>query len=417
MWDPYAEFQTASLPNGLTVHAAHWPGRPWEAMGFMIHSGASQDPEGLEGVAHFVEHLVSVNTILPAKDIYAFFGNCGGNVDLGATRYPNAYYKMFVPIEKDILSRAFSIFGHMLLSAKLEKFIERERQVITGEFHRRYPAKFKLDLELRKYKMLYPGYRPERFTTPLGRPESIEAISQNDLQSYYDQHYTPTNISIVGVGGMQLAELVELLSNSPFAQKKEGERTPRQVPVNEVEPPLETLYILQTPEQPSMQLDVGAFQSWARLPGNINTAVLAIIRRMLTHILMEEVREQRAWVYDISSNWGNVGGFREISISCQALALKAIDEIEEVIEICIASVADREDLFEEVKGRMISANLMIDHSGQGIRDGALDNLGDHQKILPVREWNEEVEGVKMEEICSLLKWLKPERRWAIITRP
>ena len=59
MWDPYSEFRTATLPNGLTVHAAHWPGRPWESVGVLIHSGAEQDPFGLEGLSHFVEHLVS----------------------------------------------------------------------------------------------------------------------------------------------------------------------------------------------------------------------------------------------------------------------------------------------------------------------------------------------------------------------
>jgi len=44
MWDPYAEFESATLPNGLKVYAAHWAERPWQAIGFVIHSGAEQDP-------------------------------------------------------------------------------------------------------------------------------------------------------------------------------------------------------------------------------------------------------------------------------------------------------------------------------------------------------------------------------------
>ncbi|MBI5816885.1 MAG: insulinase family protein [Candidatus Yonathbacteria bacterium] len=167
MWDPYAEFETAVLPNGLTVHAAHWSGRPWEAMGFLVHTGAEHDPIGLEGLAHFVEHMVSKNASIPYKDIKTFFVGSGGSVDLGTTGYPYTHYRFFVPADKNILAGAFSIFGHMLLSAKLERFIERERQVIVGEFHRRYPVKFKFDLDMRKRKMLHAGCWSERIVRPL----------------------------------------------------------------------------------------------------------------------------------------------------------------------------------------------------------------------------------------------------------
>ena len=61
MYDPYADFEKATLPNGLQVYAAYWPDRPWQYVGFVLHSGANTDPEDLPGVAHFVEHLVSRN--------------------------------------------------------------------------------------------------------------------------------------------------------------------------------------------------------------------------------------------------------------------------------------------------------------------------------------------------------------------
>ena len=138
MWDPYAEFQTATLSNGLSVYAAHWPRRSWQAMGFLVHSGAEHDPEGLEGLSHFVEHVVSENASIPTREIFAFFEGHGGAVNLGITGHPSTQYCFFAPADKAILATAFSIFGHMLLSAKLEKCIERERQVIIGEFHRKY---------------------------------------------------------------------------------------------------------------------------------------------------------------------------------------------------------------------------------------------------------------------------------------
>lgn len=417
MWDPYVEFQSATLPNGLSVHAAHWPGRPWEAMGFLIHSGAEYDPVGLEGLSHFVEHVVSENTNVPKKEMGAFFEDCGGMVSFGTTGYPYTHYRFFVPTDKAILARAFSMFGHMLLLAKLEKFIERERQVIIGEFYRHYPVKFRLDLDVREHKALYAGYWLERFVRPFGNPESATRITQSELQSHYDAHYTPANMSIVGVGGMQLSELVELLSESPFATSKKGARTPLPTPATDVASPSETRHIFEVSKHITVPIEVGAYRSVAKIPGNINGRVIRIMEEMFNEMLFEEVRERRAWAYAIDSSRHNFRHFYEFSINCSALALKAINDVEDVIEVCIASMADREDLFEQAKRRALASNFMTDPTGKGICNGALDDLAKNQRIISLKEIGDDFERVTMSDVRDVLRWLRPERRWTLIMRP
>jgi len=417
MWDPYAEFQSAKLPNGLTVHAAHWPGRPWEAMGFLIHTGAEHDPVGLEGLSHFIEHLVSGNAKVSQKEMNAFFEDCGGSVDFGRTGYPSTEYRFFVPADKAILTKAFSMFGSMLFSAKLEKSIERERQVIIGEFHRHYPVRFNFDLHVREHKALYTGYWLERFVCTLGTLESVVRITQSELQSHYDTHYTPANMSIVGVGGMQLSELIDLLSESPFAAKKNGERTPFPKPVTEVGPPSETRYVFEASQLINVPLEVGNYRSVAKIPGNINGRIISLMEDMFNEVLFEEVREQRAWAYAVNSSRHNFRHFYEFSINCNAFALKAIDEIEEVIEICIASITNREDLFEKVKHRALASNFMIDPTGKGVCGNALDDLVEDQRIVSLAEIGNDFERVTMDDVLNSLHWLRPEQRWTLITRP
>ncbi|MEK7612398.1 MAG: pitrilysin family protein [Patescibacteria group bacterium] len=417
MWDPYAEFQSATLPNGLTVHGAHWPGRPWEAMGFLIHSGAENDPVGLEGLSHFVEHVVLENTNVSKKRMEAFFEDCGGEVNLGTTSYAYTHYRFFVPTEREILAGAFSIFGHMLMSARLEQCIERERKVIVGEFHRHYPIIFKHDLDMRKQKTLYAGHWLERFTRPLGNPQSIGRITEGDLQSHYDTHYAPANISIVGVGGMQLSELIELLSESPFATNKKGGRTPLPTPAFDVASPSETRHVFEFSKHMTVPIEVGSYQSVAKIPGNINEQVIRILKEMFNEMLFEEVRERRAWSYSINSSQYNFRNFYEFSINCGALALQAIDEIEEVIEICIASMGEREDLFEQTKRRALAGNFMTDSTGNGIRDCVLIDLAENQRILSLTEIGNDLERVTMSDIRNALQWLRPGRRWTLITRP
>lgn len=419
MWDPYAEFETVVLPNGLTVHAAYWPERPWEAMGFLVHSGAERDPVGLEGVAHFVEHLVSKNAGVSSNEIRVFFKDCGGTASFGATSYSSTCYRFFVPTDKLVFARALSMFGSMLFSAKLEKRIEQERQIIIGEFYRRYPIRFEFDLDLRENKALYANYWLERFAQPIGAPESIGKIAPGDLQSYYDAHYTPANVSVVGVGGMKLDDLIKLFSESPFAVNKRGARTPLPVPVVEVGFPSENRYVFEISNYASMATPakVGAYRSVAKIPGNINVCAIRIMRDMFNEVLMDEVRERRMWAYHIGSSWCNFRHFYEFLINCNGLVPKALDEIEKVIEACIVSMMYREDLFERVKRRALTGNFVIDPTGRGICNGAIDDIADYQRIISLTEYGKDIEHTTMADICILLQCLHPQRRWTLIVKP
>lgn len=419
MWDPYAEFESATLPNGLTIHAAHWPSRPWEVIGFLIHSGAEQDPVGLEGLAHFVEHLVAENSGVSKKDIHAFFRDNGGWAKLGGTSYAFTKYGLFVPIDKQIIAKALSMFGNMLISCRIKRFIDRKKQIIIQEFHRSHPVQFEFEGELRKQKALYSGYWPERFVSPLGDPESIERITQIDIQSYYDEYYTPANISIVGVGGLTLIELVELLSESPFKANKKGARMPLPVPSTDAPLPLENRQVFERSSR--IQLDsppnTGSYESDARIPSNISYRVLQILSGMLNEILNEEIRERRAWTYHIESLWKNYRLFYEFSISCGTLAFEALEGIEEAVENCIASLIDREDLFEQTKRRSLVGSLMIDDSGQEVCDNALSDLAIIDRIVTLTDIRNDIERITMDDIRVVLQWLRPERRYTVITKP
>ena len=157
MYDPYAGFESMTMSNGIEVYALQKPDRPWQAVQVLIRGGASDDPEGYEGVAHFLEHTVSENAILPEKDIKKFFEEHGGDVNLGLTSYWWTSYGFFAPAEKKIVKEAFSIFGSMLLTASITEGIEESRDVIVQEFLRDYGNETKLEFEKRKHAILYAG--------------------------------------------------------------------------------------------------------------------------------------------------------------------------------------------------------------------------------------------------------------------
>ncbi len=419
MWDPYAEFESTTLSNGLTVHAAHWPGRPWEAVGFLVHSGAAHDPAGYEGVAHFVEHLVSANANIPSQKIRDFFEDNGGEVNLGTCNYAYTIYNFFVPAKRAVLANALLTFGQMLLSAQLKNHVEREREVVLGEFRRSHPTKLAFTLRMLEHTALYGGHWLERRIDALGTPDSIAHITEEEVQRYYDAHYTPANISIVGVGGMTLSEIVELLEQSPFAVHKKGARTPLPMPLTEVTPPLETRHVFRISEHVNMKeaLESGAYESIAKIPGSINGQIVGIVSAMLDEVLFEEVRERRRWTYSISTSYYDFGEFRKFSINCGSITLQAIDDIEDVVNACIDVTRDRHDLFEKMKRRVIAYYRMSDTTGKKVCENALRDLSKVGRIVSSEEIITILELITMEDVQTCFSWLTPERRWTSILRP
>mgnify|MGYP001611190538 FL=1 len=99
---------------------------------------------------------------------------------------------------------------------------------------------------------------------------------------------------------MKLDEIVQLLSESSLSVNKQGARTPLPAYVEDIDPPLETHYIFEVSKHISTAdpVAVGSYRSVAVIPGNVNTA-LRILKNMLNEVLDDEVRQSRAWAYDI----------------------------------------------------------------------------------------------------------------------
>ncbi|MBX4201171.1 insulinase family protein [Candidatus Parcubacteria bacterium] len=418
MWDPYAQFESATLPNGLRVHNVHWPGRPWVKVEFLVHGGTELDPVGREGLSHFVEHMVSKNGPESYSNMREFFEDTGGSVSFGATDHLSTCYDFSVPADKAVLTRAFNLFGRILIGARLEKLLEHQRSVITAEFHQCFPEQFEIEALQRESKALYSGWWLERFLSAIGTLPAIAAINQDDLQSHYDAYYVPANIELVCVGGLTAEELLGLLAESQFAADKPGKRVALPVPVDEVNLPAEILWRFSLSDhiKTSEPLKTGYYRSIALIPGPVQTAVM-ILRVMLDELLDARMRQQLAWNYESGCSWYNYRYFHKFAMSCKALPLASLETIEAEVEACISSVRDQRTLFEKIKRRAIAQMLIKDPNGESVRGGAISDLVQFGRIISFKEMGQQFEMVQMQDVCALLKWLVPERRFTIIRRP
>ena len=409
MWDPYADFQKMVLSNGLTVYALHMPKRP-QAMGFMVHAGAEYDPVGKPGVAHFAEHLVSKNLSIPHEDAEAFFEDQGGNVRFGSTGYPATEYSFFLPNDNSLVARGLDIFGEMLFSAKLEKRVEEEREIILREHEYHWKDQEKLTRIKMERETVYHGWWLERSYNPLGNPSSIKAITQPDVRQFYENHYTPANTSMVAVGGMEPDELFRLASESLLAAKKPGARIPQVQPAQTVEAPLHT-YCVQKSKDSAC-----SYRTVALVPGNAYVKI-EVLCKMLGKILDQEVRQKRQWTYAAGCGCYDFRHFHGFAAHCSDLAEENLPDMELLVNDCINRLHEAADLFEKIRNSLIKENGMRDWGIKALRNGAMQDLENFQRIITLSEYGRMLQTMTIDDIRGLLPWICPERRWTLICKP
>jgi predicted Zn-dependent peptidase len=417
MRDIYSRFETTTLQNGLTVHHLHWPERAGVRFECIIHSGSRHDPVGKEGVAHFMEHLVSENAQVPYDELRRFFEqNAGESPRLGTTSLNGTYYGFLSSADPLLLAQALDYYGHMLLHATLEKEIERERQVILGEYASKFPIEFAFEINWRMRQAAFPNTPFGRFISGLGTKETIASLSQTDMQTFYDENYTPANMSIVSAGELTLVEVIAALQNSPFADNKSGSRTPALIPI--AHPPLPTEAEWRFHEGEHFKgKESASFMSIAQLPGTLSSTQTWVVREMLAKELFKAVRLERAWTYHIGCEDIFSGDFSEFAIKCSSLEASAIDYIAEVVRDCIEALRDQPDSFAEAKQKLVAMKHFNDPSMAGVVKSARNELLYHGRIVTLTEELSEARDLQFEGIFPVLEFLSPERRWTAIGYP
>ncbi len=161
-----------------------------------INVGSADEPAGMEGAAHFVEHMVFKGTrSYGVGEVAAAIEALGG--DLNAwTSFDETVFHATVPAAEAV--PAMGVLAEMLRSARFEPDeLERERTVILEEIR---GADDDPDSVLSEatYAVAWPDH-------PYGRPvigttRSVRAMSRAALHDFYERHYQPSNACLAVAG-------------------------------------------------------------------------------------------------------------------------------------------------------------------------------------------------------------------------
>ncbi len=419
MWDPWAKFEKVTLDNGIDLYHLYWnyPEANWLFAGFSIHSGAKHDPEGKEGCAHFLEHLISRNVAhYSRREICDYFQSVGGKCTLGETYCLKTTYDFFVPCQEDIVRESLRIFGPMLLGRHYLEDKHNQRAVVLEEFDQDYPVEALVALAQEDQKNLYRDHWLSRSVNILGYPESINAITMKDINEYRDAYYTPRNLSIVMVGGLSLDRAVRLLKESQFNFASGGVRTPVLQPLATAWSPL-PINLERKLSDYIPNLKSGVYSTKAILPGTLNADAVHMVQEIAEQMLFDDLRERRGWTYAIHTGFTQFGDVYKWEINVHRLNRNGLKSIARIVDKVIEEVSNATDLFERKKAGEMRSRELTDISGRRVGELALKEVGQDQCLTTKTKDLEDLSALSMQDIRDVAACLKPENRYTVLGEP
>lgn len=415
-------FRSGQLDNGLGLHSAHWH-RPWVILRFLVHTGARDDHQELQGSAHFLEHLTGENIPgIRLKQAEKFFKSLGRNADWGEIEYLGTWYGCMIPNELAAIKRTLKIFGEMLTNALIESGIEKERKRIIREFSLDERLQHVQKIDQRRNSILFKGHRMENYTCDVGGSvESVRKIPKEYLQGLYDRFYTPANIEVICVGGIAFQELETLLKDSPFAAKKSGER-------NKILQPIESWPILDPGKDIHTRLSEDehvvakgefgdtTYSSKMVVPGRINRMALKLFKNIFSELVFDELSDTKGWTYGFDLHIEPLQEFYTLELTGR-VETEAISHVDAAIDECIQNTITDQTHFEQAQESLYSELRLWDQSGEGMANEAVHSLRRTHRIATPESDAAELLTVKFEDMAEIGQWLLPHRRSTLILEP
>ena len=207
MVEELRNIQRAVFSNGLTVLTEKMDHIRSVSMGIWVKSGSRHEDPRVNGISHFVEHMVFKGTShRSAEDIARQVDSIGGNMDAFTGKETICFN---IKVLDEHLPIAVDVLSDMVLHPVFDgKEILRERGVILEEI--------KMDEDNPDY-LVHEIFTQNFFKGhPLGKPilgtkETVRRFDQPAILDYYGGKFAPGNMIISAAGNLDHHEVVELL--------------------------------------------------------------------------------------------------------------------------------------------------------------------------------------------------------------
>ena len=198
------------LRNGLTLLTESMPHVRSVTIGVWLRGGSRDEPARLNGISHFIEHLLFKGTEnRTAKEIALSMDAVGGQIDALTSREYTCFY---AKVLDQHLEEAVDLLADIVQRPLFDPVeLERERQVVLEEIRMVDDTPDDLIYDLFSGEF----YPRQTLGLPIqGTVETVSSFTRRQLLSFFKRSYRPRNMLVVAAGKLSHAKLARVVRHA-----------------------------------------------------------------------------------------------------------------------------------------------------------------------------------------------------------
>jgi len=174
------------------------------SLGLWIGAGSRYEEPAVNGVSHFIEHLLfKGGASYGAREIAEIFDSFGGELNAATAREYTVVHARFLD---EHLEDALQVMADMVLRPTFAE-LDLEREVVVEEINMYEDSPSELIADYLT-EAIFDGHPLGK--SVLGPLSVIRSISPAQIKDYHDSHYTLPNMVVAAAGSIEHERLVEL---------------------------------------------------------------------------------------------------------------------------------------------------------------------------------------------------------------
>lgn len=385
------------LKNGLRIITSERPQNETVSLGIWVNTGSAYETKDINGISHFVEHMVFKGTKKRSSlQISEEIENVGGQNNAYTSREFTAFYAKM--LKNDIELAADVITDFVTSPTFPEDEMVKEKEVVIQEIKQGIDTPDDVIFDYFQEKA-FPdeaiGY------TILGPEEKVRSFTAEDLHRYMHSNYAAENTVVVAVGNLKHDHFVKIIEDrmSNYRAKtsfNKGAQIYRGGFYTEKRPI----------EQAHFLLGFSGIEYYNPMyyPVSIFSTLFG---GGMSSRLFQEIREKRGLVYTVysftnshtqSGIFGIYAGTSGEEI--QKLVPVVADEIKKVVQ---EKVTPKE--LDRAKIQLKASMLMALESSSSTAEVIARQMLLYGRVIPTEEIVERVEAVSQEDILQAARML------------
>lgn len=315
-----------TLDNGVRLITVPMKDNPAVTVMALAASGSNNDPDGKQGIAHFLEHMVMKGgEKYPGPyDVSATLDAIGAESNAMTGHEFTGYFAKGHPKH---LSTMLDVIADVYRNASIDgNELEKERGVIAEEIN--MIEDMPMAHAMKAFQEVMYGDQPAGWHT-LGTKETTGALTRNDFLAFKNKHYVGKNTIVIAAGDFDKKQVTDQVTQQ-FGDMPASRAPKRKKPTQTQQGPGVQIEQRET-DQAHLAIGVHAYKaSDKRLPAL--KVLNAVLGGGMSSRLFQQLREEMGVCYYVRSRVGAHDTYGHLAIMAGVDTKRLGEVVEKVMD-------------------------------------------------------------------------------------